>query len=243
MANYSQGAGAGSAGTAGTTYTQGDWFSARAAWLQTISTSFQVAPVLKSECASTSTELELSAAQSATAGILTTKNGGVIHLSTGAGAGVTTSILRNKDGALAAPSTLVSNSRTAVWACVNRAQVVTAPVNTGYIPVCGILDGTTDIYFGCLGSNNTTNYVVGTNAGTVTTGVAIDTTAFHDFALVNDGTNLMAYVDGVQIYTIAVGTKIATTAGFMRMFVQNGATGGNQEAYYDKIAFFTAAAA
>lgn len=233
-------AGVGAVATEGTDYIIGDWFSLQSTRVRAISSSFMVPPVVRSEGLNISTELELSAAANANQGPLSTSTGGVMHLATGAGAGTTTGILRNRDGAAGTPSTFVNNSRTGLWAICTRAKIVTTPVNTGFIPMCNLLDTTTDIYLGCRGATSVANLVVTTNAGPVDTTVALDTTAFHDYALVNDGTNLNAYVDGTLIYTIAVGTKIATTAGYLRLFNQNGATGGNQESYFDKIAVFTA---
>ncbi len=239
MANYSQGAGSGSSiGVAGVGYAYPDWFNLQASRMAAINPSFQYSPVLRSDCASISTELELNVAADATAGPLSTVTGGCLHVATGATPSSTSSILRLRDSTAAAPARVVSNSRTGIWGIVCRAKLTTAPVNTGLLILANMQDGSTDVYFGCRGATTVANYVVNTNGGAVDTGIAIDTTAFHDFALVNDGTTLRAYIDGVQVYSIAVSTLIGTGAGYPRWYCSNGLTGGNQETYFGKIAVF-----
>lgn len=192
-------------------------------------------PMERSTCASKTFDVETAVvAGSGAANQLTTKNGGVIQLtSTGtANSGIK---MRRKNSS-AEPNT--ANARTQKWAIATRARII-AITATGQIDLCNMTDeATADCIFGIIGSVSTVNFTIQIAGANTPVAVAFDTTAPHTYYWIADGTNIRAYVDGVLIATVAQSTA-ANGAAYWRNLVQNGATASNAELQVDDLAVWT----
>lgn len=79
----------------------------------------------------------------------------------------------------------------------------------------------------------TGNWTVSNNATSADSGVLSDSGAFHDLLMVNDGTNLRLFLDGVQVASLA--SSIAAQPLMVRHFLTNGTTAANSAFRTDKI--------
>lgn len=162
-----------------------------------------------------------------------TVNGGAILTSTGTTNG-SACVVSIRD-AVADPTMsggvsgarLVSNSRTQPWATYVRAQLVATPAATGKMCViANMLDGTNDNFLGGVGATSTTNWVFSVGGVGANTGVAFDLLV-HDFLVINDGTDVKAYIDWVQVGISTAASGVLTGSGYPRWYDSNGSTGAN----------------
>lgn len=163
----------------------------------------------------------------------TTTNGGTILTSTGA-TNNSACVVRYRgfqsDGTTEA--VFIANSRTQPWAVYARAQVVAAAGATGkFNVIAGLLDITNDNYLGAHGATSAANWSMVIGGSGTDLGVASDLLV-HDFLLVNDGTNIKAYLGDTipalaQIGASVAVAGVATAAGYPRWYDANGTTGAN----------------
>lgn len=196
--------------------------------------------VFRSRCANALTQ-ELSAATVSGSGAVaqnTSAVGGVISTTTGTTAS-SRAYFTN-----AGKLTYVPNLRTAKYAVVTRAKIISVNATCTLILGDATDTSTSDNYFGVLGATSTANYVFIVGAVTQNTAVAIDN-SYHTIAMIADGTNVSLWnVDtGVQIGTNIAQSNAATVAGHFRFDMLNGTTTTAVAADIDDAMFITEQAA
>lgn len=184
-------------------------------------------------------EVEFSAGLgTATGSLLTTVDGGVANIQTGATANSSIQI-RNKNGVASPAQAFCTNMSTSKYAFCTRASAVQATAPTGRLYMGATGDELTDyITHGIIIATSATNWVAKVFSTLVTTGVAFDT-SYHDFLHIADGTNVTFYLgDGtggnfIQTAQIAQ-SHAGTNPGHWVAQVFNGASGGGQVLHMDK---------
>lgn len=212
------------------------WFTTVSAFIQGLQPTL-LAATLATECQNLALELEAStAAGSGTCVVDTANPGGIIKSASGA-TGSSYRYVRNRSGA-AAP--VVSNTRTAKYACANRVKVVQVQA-TFAIDLCGFTDESTlGTTLGCLQAVSAVNYVlkVGSHAGQ-NLGVAFSLGTWVTLAIIADGTNITAYLgaaDGsglTQMGSPQAQVTSPSAVGAWLVNAQNLGTAANVEAHVD----------
>lgn len=167
--------------------------------------------------------------------VLGSSNGGAIQLNSGATAGGQGKAINLNGGSKA----LVSNARTQKYVLYARTKIVAGVAGTGVIVLLNMTDeATADSYIGIRAATSTTNYTTLVGATIHDTGVAFDTTSYHDFYQVGDGTTITWYIDGVVVDTAAQSSS-ANAAGRLQILATNGDQNANAEINIDRFACFT----
>lgn len=181
-----------------------------------------------SECTNLSTDLEVATASgSGDAQIDDTVNGGAVLFSTGTTNSSARIARPRETGAPGSTTRFVSNSRTQAWAAYSRFKLVATPASSGKACIiANLYDSANDTYLGGLGATSTANWVFTVGGTPADTGVAFDTNV-HDGLVINDGMNVKAYLDWVQVGIAAASSGIGTGTGYPRWYDLNGTTSQN----------------
>jgi hypothetical protein len=165
-----------------------------------------------------------------------TERGGVLDIQTGATANNTELVINHGAGAV-----VMDNPKTSKWYMVARHKFGTAmdAQAQAYMGWCGPSLGNPFFSAGVYGSVDSagTNYCLRAtdNAGAaqvaVASSIAIDT-SYHTMEMVNDGSNLSLYVDGIQAAT-AANTSVGTNPVRPVFVVVNGTTAANRRMLID----------
>lgn len=216
-------------------------------WRQTIARQVQALDAtlsrlaISSDCVNLATDIVLTAA-TGTGNItsLTDVKGGGINVTSGGTAGG----LRIGTLGSSSSARVIANSRTDHYAIYCRVKFIGAPGSGAdqQTVMCNVFDGSHDICLGNQATISQVNFTFGDMAiGPTNTGIPFGST-WHDLLIWNDGTNLTAYVDGVQAGQFA-STGIATAAGVARIFAYNALVTETVNYHMTRWAVFTAEAA
>lgn len=175
----------------------------------------------------------------------TTVPGGAWDFSSGTTAG-SQQILVSRDFSAGNPPRPVTSARASVWATVARVQTLVSPDSVTRYTFGDCADSSSDVWLGLDGSVSTTNISVRTVSGGDTNFtfnlVWPGNGTWHDVAMVFDGTQLWAMLDGVKssaAYTTLTNFPAGAAGGF-RLFAANGTTAANREFLMAKYALITA---
>lgn len=220
-----------------------DWLNPIWTRVKGLNSTLARCPV-SSNCCNVNSDMALGAATGTGAVnvIQTQFDGGGIEVTSGGTAGGIRTASLGKDAVVTTGAAFVSNSRTKAWAVYCKFKVVTAPASGAMrLAICNLLDTTNDVGLGLNAAASTTNWAFNSGVAGVTgadTGVAFNTN-WNEALVYNNGTNVVAYVNWVQVYTTASSGVLATTAGFSRTFAFNGAVNSTTNHYMNRWAMFT----